>query len=168
MRPPLGRLITDGPIYLEVTIFTVRSAVSTIVQQMDLYLDIDGVLIRNGQPIPVCFEFLRWVTEHHRGYWLTTRDAHGSHDGILRAFRHALDTPVLTPAIEALLTAIQATTWSANKVSAIDVASDFVWLDDDPLPTEIAVLRSLGLLERLIVIDSDDDLLVAMGRTPCR
>lgn len=131
---------------------------------MDIYLDIDGVLIRDGQPVPVCFEFLRWVTQHHRGYWLTTRDAHGSHDGILRA--HALNTPVLPPDIEALLTAIQPTTWSANKVSAIDVASDFVWFDDDPLPTEIAVLRSLGLLHRLIVINSDDDLLVAMGRIP--
>ena len=133
---------------------------------MDIYLDIDGVLIRNGKPTPVCFEFLRWVSQHHRGYWLTTRDAHGSHDGILRAFRHALDTPVLPPPIAALLTAIQPTTWSANKVSAIDVASDFVWFDDDPLPTEIAVLRSLGLLDRLIVINSDDDLLVAMGRKP--
>jgi hypothetical protein len=136
---------------------------------MNIYLDVDGVLLlRNGKPTPVCFAFLRWAVENHTPYWLTTRDAHGSHDGILRCFRHALGTPVLPPDIEALLKAIQPTTWSANKVSAIDVASDFVWLDDDPLTTEIAVLHILGMLDRLIVVNSDDDLLVAMGRTPCR
>ena len=59
---------------------------------MRLYLDIDGVLIRDGKPTPRCFAFLRWAVESHRPHWLTTRDAHGTHEGILRAFRHALGT----------------------------------------------------------------------------
>jgi hypothetical protein len=28
---------------------------------MRVYLDIDGVLIRDGKPTPHCFAFLRWV-----------------------------------------------------------------------------------------------------------
>jgi hypothetical protein len=61
--------------------------------RMNIYIDIDGPLIRNGQPTAHCFEFLRWAVELHRPYWLTTRDAHGQHTGILRAFRHAMGAP---------------------------------------------------------------------------
>ena len=49
--------------------------------RMNIYIDIDGPLIRNGQPTAHCFEFLRWAVEFHRPYWLTTRDAHGQHTG---------------------------------------------------------------------------------------
>ena len=94
---------------------------------------------------------------------LSTRDAHGSHDGILRAFRHALDTPTLAPEIEALLTAVRPTRWRACKVDAIVLWRDFVWIDDDPLLIEIEVLRKHGLLDRLLIVDSDEDLLAVMG-----
>ena len=136
---------------------------------VNIYLDIDGVLIRNGKPTPNCFAFLRWAVANHTPYWLTTRDPHGSHDGILRAFRLAMGAATLPTGIETLLTAIRPTRWRTNKVSAIDVSSDFVWLEDQPLPTEIELLRSLGLLDRLIIINSDDDLLSYMaGRAASR
>jgi hypothetical protein len=59
---------------------------------MHLYLDLDGVCLRAADTIagielaPHAFEFLQWATECHRPYWLTTRDAHGQHSGVLRAF----------------------------------------------------------------------------------
>ena len=68
--------------------------------RMNIYIDIDGPLIRNGQPTAHCFEFLRWAVEFYRPYWLTTRDAHGQHTGILRAFRHAVGSPALPAEIE--------------------------------------------------------------------
>jgi hypothetical protein len=34
--------------------------------RMNIYIDIDGPLIRNGQPTTHCFEFLRWAVEFHR------------------------------------------------------------------------------------------------------
>jgi hypothetical protein len=34
--------------------------------RMNIYIDIDGPLIRNGQPTAHCFEFLRWAVEFHR------------------------------------------------------------------------------------------------------
>ena len=44
----------------------------------------------------------------------------------------------------------------------MDLASDFVWIDDAPLRAEIETLRGLGLLNRLLVVDTDDGLLRAV------
>jgi hypothetical protein len=120
-----------------------------------------GPLIRNGQPTAHCFEFLRWAVEFHRPYWLTTRDAHGQHTGILRAFRHAVGSPELPAEIETLLRAVRPTEWFGSKITGVDLASDFVWIDDAPLRAEIETLRGLGLLNRLLVVDTDEGLLRA-------
>jgi hypothetical protein len=125
---------------------------------MHLYLDIDGVLIRNGQPTPNCFPFLRWAVDCHQPFWLTTRDAHGGHTGILATFRHALGTPTLPTEVETLVRAVRPTKWRGSKVTGIDLASDFVWIDDDPLAVEVDALRARGLLHRLLIVDSDDGL----------
>jgi hypothetical protein len=100
--------------------------------------------------------------EYHRPYWLTTRDAHGQHTGILRAFRHAVGSPELPSEIETLLRAVRPTEWFGSKITGVDLASDFVWLDDAPLRVEIETLRGLGLLNRLLVVDTDDGLLHAV------
>ena len=120
----------------------------------NLYIDIDGVLIRDAKPTPHCFAFLRWAAEFHRPHWLTTRDSRG-HAGILRALHHATGSSELPSEIEALLRAIRPTEWSGSKISGIDLASDFVWIYDDPLRVEIEALRGRGLLNRLIVVDTD-------------
>jgi hypothetical protein len=106
---------------------------------------------------PHVFEFLQWVTEFHQPHWLTTRDAHGQHDGILRAFRLAIGSPTLPTTIEALLKSIKPTTWHGSKVSGIDLGSDFVWIDDQPLRVEIDELQGRKLLSRLIVIDTNKE-----------
>jgi hypothetical protein len=108
-----------------------------------------------GKPTPQCFSFLRWAVEYHRPFWLTTRDAHGEYTGILAAFRHALGTPTLATEVETLLRAVRPTKWRGSKVSGIDLASDFVWIDDDPLAVEIDALRGLGLLHRLLIVEAD-------------
>jgi hypothetical protein len=140
---------------------TVSKGTLSNIGGMHLYLDIDGVLIRDGKPTPQCFAFLRWAVDCHQPFWLTTRDAHGEHTGILAAFRHALSTPTLATEVETLLRAVRPTRWRGSKVSGIDLASDFVWIDDDPLAVEIDALRGLGLLDRLLIVDSDDGLLRA-------
>ena len=85
----------------------------------NVYIDIDGVCLRNGKPAPHCFEFLRWASEIHRPYWLTTCDSHGQHDGILRAFRHAIGSPILFSEIEALLRAVRPTDWSGSRTTKL-------------------------------------------------
>ena len=133
--------------------------------RVNLYLDLDGVILRQADSVagielaPHAFEFLKWATECHRAHWLSTRDSHGQHSGILRSFRLAMGCATLPVDVEALLTSVRATSWSVSKVSAIDLASDFVWIDDEPLAVEVAVLRGRNLLHRLVVIatNKDDD-----------
>ena len=71
--------------------------------------------------------------------------------------------PPRCPPVEALLRAVRPSKWRGSKVSGIDLASDFVWIDDDPRHNEIDDLRSLGLLDRLLIVDSDDGLLRAVA-----
>jgi hypothetical protein len=95
--------------------------------------------------------------EFHRPYWLTTRDAHGQHGGVLRAFRLAMNCATLPADVEALLTFIRPTEWSGTKISGIDLSSNFAWVDDEPLAVEIAALQSRNLVNRLIVVDTNKD-----------
>jgi hypothetical protein len=79
----------------------------------NIYIDVDGVCLRGAdsvagiEPALYVFEFLRWTTEFHRPHWLTTRDAHGQHEGILRAFKLAIGSVTLPTEIEALLKSIR-------------------------------------------------------------
>ena len=130
---------------------------------MNVYLDLDGVIIRAADSVarielaPHAFEFLQWATEFHRPYWLTTRDAHGQHAGVLRAFRLAMNCATLPADVEALLTSIKPTAWSGSKISGIDLTSDFAWVDDEPLRVEVEALQARNLSSRLIVVDSNKD-----------
>jgi hypothetical protein len=130
---------------------------------MNVYLYIDGVILRQADSVagielaPHAFEFLQWATEFHRPFWLTTRDAHGQHAGILRAFRLAMGCATLPADVESLLKSIRPTEWQGSKVFGIDLASDFVRIDDQPLAVEVEALRGRNLLGRLIVIDTNKD-----------
>jgi hypothetical protein len=134
----------------------------------NIYIDIDGVCLRNAasitgiEPAPYVFDFLRWAVVYHRPHWLTTRDAYGQHNGILRAFRLAMGVATLPAEIDIVLRSVKPTTWHGSKVSGIDLTSDFVWIDDQPLKVEVDTLQDLNLLSRLIVIDTnkDDDALL--------
>ena len=134
-----------------------RAVDGTITEAMTrrIYIDIDGVCLRHASAYssrtgvelaPHAFQFLRWAAGAHNPHWLTTRDAHGQHDGILRAFRLAIGSPTLPTEIEALLKSIKPTTWHGSKVSGIDLGSDFVWIDDQPLMVEIDALQGRNLL----------------------
>jgi hypothetical protein len=47
--------------------------------------------------------------------------------------------------------------WSAEKTEAIDPASDFWWLDDDPCEHDHDGLRAYGRQNRLIEMSVDRD-----------
>jgi hypothetical protein len=97
----------------------------------------------------------------HRPFWLTTRDAHGPTRWNLAGLSGGIRCP---DASHGSLRAVRPTNWRGSKVSGIDLASDFIWIDDDPLAVEIDALRGLGLLHRLLIVDSDDDLLSGRHR----
>jgi hypothetical protein len=54
-----------------------------------------------------------------------------------------------------VLDLIEPATWRVSKIEAIDPASNFWWLDDDPTELDRDWLRAHGRLGRLIEISSD-------------
>lgn len=117
---------------------------------MNIYLDVDGVLLeRDGTLARHADEFLAvMVHSGHPVHWLTTR----CRDGDAAPVRELLST-LLTPTTAALLPAVRATSWATSKLEAIDLATPFLWFDDQPLQFEIEELRECGLLDRWVKVD---------------
>jgi hypothetical protein len=128
-----------------------------------LYLDLDGVLLRRRHAgifdafeiAPGCLDFLGWATVIFRCRWLSSRCRQGWPDGVRRAFRHA-GTPLDDPRWR-VLDQIEKAAWRASKTEAIDPASDFWWLDDDPTEIDRRWLRTYHREDRLIQVSSDRD-----------
>ena len=128
-----------------------------------LYLDIDGVLLRRRhrgmfdafEIAPGCLDFLEWATSRFQCRWASSRCRRSWPDGTRRAFHHAgarLDDPRWQ-----MLHLIEPALWTANKTEAIDPASDFWWLDDDPTEHARNWLRVHRREDRLIQLSVDHD-----------
>jgi len=140
---------------------------------IDLYLDLDGVILRrtghigfNGRVefdvAPGAMEFLSWAVANFNCYWLTSRSHDGTHDEIERAFRFAIPTNNMAAETKKLIRAIRPTQWGAEKVSGIDLSRDFYWIDDNPDSGSVAALGAVGKSSRLIIASTDrcpDDLM---------
>lgn len=128
-----------------------------------LYLDIDGVLLGKQHPDDAeivlanhAEEFLRYCLNNFTCYWLTTHCRPSSEHSVLEAFSGYADGAVFE-----LLKKIKTSSWNMLKTEAIDFSSDFHWIDDQPIYSEIEVLRRHNALDRWIQIDTEanpDDL----------
>jgi hypothetical protein len=115
-----------------------------------LYLDIDGVLLtaRHTQAAPGVDDFVELIIQYFECYWLTTH-CKGDSTHTLRYLSSFLKPATL----EKLRQAVRPTTWDTLKTEAIDLASDFYWLDDQPFQAELAYLQAHGVADRLVVVD---------------
>ena len=115
-----------------------------------LYLDIDGVLLtaKHTQAAPGVDEFVDFITQHFDCYWLTTHCKGDSAPAI-----HYLARFLLPATLEKLRLAVQPTNWETLKTEAIDLASVFYWLDDQPFQSEIAYLQAHDVEDGLIVVN---------------
>ena len=119
---------------------------------MDIYLDIDGVLVsdsleNNRAIVPYALELLKALTEKHNCFWLTTH----CHNGENHAAEFLMER--FPAEAKAYLDKIQPTDWGTWKTDAIDFRKDFRWIDDDVYELEIAVLREKGCEDKLIKVD---------------
>jgi hypothetical protein len=140
--------------------------------QIDLYLDLDGVILRRSGRIefggktgfdvaPGAMEFLAWAIDHFNCFWLTSRSHDGGYSEIERAFRFAIPTNTIADEIKGLIRAIRPAPWGKAKVEGIDLSRPFFWLDDNPDQTSLNALGEAELLERLVIVSVDrrsDDL----------
>lgn len=115
-----------------------------------LCLDIDGVLLtaKHTQAAPGVDGFIDFITTHFECYWLTTH-CKGDSKSALKYLTHFLSPTT----ISRLQDFIRPTNWDTLKTEAIDVASDFYWLDDQPMQAEIACLQANKVADRLLIIN---------------
>lgn len=104
---------------------------------MNIYLDIDGVLLdKNGIVADHFEEFLEKMLEKHDVFWLTTH----CHGGECDAIDHISAKNKLSPRALELLGKIKMTDWAALKTDAIDFSQEFAWIDDYVMDAEKKVL----------------------------
>jgi len=121
-----------------------------------LYLDIDGVLLGKARPEDIEIilskyapEFLEYCINNYTCYWLTTHSRDKDVSKIVNLMKRYTSGPVLE-----LIQAINPTQWNMLKTEAIDFASDFYWIEDQPLWAEIEVLKKNNAFDRWIKVDT--------------
>ncbi|MBN2890488.1 MAG: hypothetical protein JXL97_01345 [Bacteroidales bacterium] len=115
---------------------------------MNLYLDIDGVLLTTKNPTKADFadEFIEFVVNRFNCFWLTTH-CKGDSEPAMKYLSKYFEKETITN-----LKKIKPTNWNTLKTEAIDFSSEFVWLEDNPMYSELAVLQRLNKSENLIVV----------------
>lgn len=106
---------------------------------MNIYLDIDGVLLANDRQTADFAEvFLQYILTRwpNSTYWLTTHCWQGQN----RAYE------VLAPKLKKqktieLIKLIKPTEWEHVKTDALNFSQPFLWFDDDLFPEEREVLN---------------------------
>ena len=117
---------------------------------MNIYLDIDGVLLVNeSNAASHADELLQYVINKYpeSTYWLTTHCWNGENRTI------KVLAPHLKPETIKLLGKVKPTEWKELKTDAIDLSSPFIWLDDDLWPDEEEVLQSSNTIDNFIMVD---------------
>ncbi len=120
---------------------------------MDIYVDIDGVLLANENNLAnYAEEFIEYLVNNYTVYWLTTHcmdnDASLAVQNVGRFCK---------PEIVELLHKIKPTSWKVAKTEAIDFSQPFLWIDDDLYPDEKEVLIENGCLDSWIEVDLSQD-----------
>lgn len=116
---------------------------------MNIYLDIDGVLLANENALaPHAEEFLSTILEKYpeTTYWLTTHCWRGEN----RAAEILL--PHLSPELSERIKLIKPTEWDEAKTDAIDFTKPFLWFDDDLYPDEKVALKKHSKLDSWVQV----------------
>jgi len=123
-----------------------------------IYIDIDGVLLdyKTGEPAKHAEELIMFLTSgRYDCYWLTTHCKGDSASALEYLSGHFSKRAIKR------LERIKATDWTDLKTEAIDLNSDFIWLEDYPFQAELSVLYRNHKQDSLYKVDltREDDLL---------
>lgn len=120
---------------------------------MNIYLDVDGVLIDyNSIQMPYLREFVKCVFDiaPNSVYWLTMHCKDGSTKMVLNHLKEILDSDIYS-----MLESVKPTKWDTLKTEGIDLDSDFIWFDDNVFRGEYDLLESIGKESSLIKVDNN-------------
>ncbi|HWZ65951.1 MAG TPA: hypothetical protein VNX65_04150 [Patescibacteria group bacterium] len=121
---------------------------------MNIYLDIDGVLLANElTAAPHAEEFLTYILDNYPDttHWLTTHCWKG-----INRTSDAL-APAFSKEILDRIKVIKPTDWNESKTDAIDFTKPFLWFDDDLYPEERATLEKNNALKSWVEVDLGRD-----------
>ena len=117
---------------------------------MNIYLDIDGVLInKKGEPFPHLEEFIKHITNKYDVYWLTTWCRDGNPERAIQKLNKFVE--------EKYLKKIKPTSWNTWKTEAINWRENFSWIDDEIFPEERKALIDKGMENHLFLIHPNND-----------
>lgn len=116
---------------------------------MNLYLDIDGVLMdyATDSPAENATIFIDYITSEFDCYWLTTH-CQGDSATAIEYLAEYFSSEVI-----AKLKVVKPTVWRTLKTEGIDFSKPFVWLDDYPFQSEIEALESEGASDSLFKVN---------------
>lgn len=119
---------------------------------MDIYLDIDGVLLANDQKVAnYSQEFIKHLVKNHNVYWLTTH-CRGNSLSTIDFLKEFFDPDTMK-----YIEKIKETYWEENKTEAIDFSKSFLWFDDDLFDEEREMLIKNNCLNSWIGIDLNEN-----------
>lgn len=121
---------------------------------MNIYLDIDGVLVGTKSPREDVISFIRYILEHYPDstYWLTTH----CKGGVNRSAEWLRMNDFPTDLVDEMDRIIKPTDWGVMKTEAIDMDQDFIWFDDLLFETERRILEAHYVLEDFYKMDPKD------------
>lgn len=119
---------------------------------MNIYLDIDGViLVNNKQIASYSQEFIQYIVKNHKVYWLTTHCRGNA------LYTFDLMKKFFNKETMKYIKKILPTYWEVNKTEAIDFSKPFLWFDDDLFEEEKKVLIKNNCLKSLVEINLAKD-----------
>lgn len=120
----------------------------------NVYLDIDGVLLANDKYVAnYSKEFLKYITDNHYVYWLTTH-VHGNTEWVYEYLSRFFDSDAIESIKKIKVTDKD---WDIAKTEAIDFTKPFIWIDDDCYPEEYDELIRHGVFTNWVEIDLAKD-----------
>ena len=120
---------------------------------MNIYLDLDGVILGSRSSLEDCVEFVEYLLDHFAGslYWLTTHCNRGENH-----VNYALRGELPDELVDRMLDNFKETDFGDDKTNAIDFSKPFLWFDDCLTPEDKRALEEHDALASHVMMDDKD------------